>query len=71
MDVEGAELDALRGASSLISHYQPTLAISIYHYPDHLWNILLYLLGINPDYRFYIRNYSGHTYETVLYALPS
>jgi FkbM family methyltransferase len=70
MDVEGAELAALTGASTLISSTKPCLAISVYHNPDHLWSVLLYLKELVDDYHFYLRNYSGHAYESVLYAIP-
>jgi len=69
MDVEGAELAALKGATKLISSSQPCLAISVYHYPEHLWSVLMFLKEQVADYRFYLRNYSGHTYESVLYAI--
>jgi len=68
MDIEGAEIDALKGAKNFIVHNKPYMAISVYHYPHHLWDILLYLHSINPNYKFKLRNYSGFTYESVLYA---
>ena len=70
MDVEGAEFDALLGSTHLISKYRPTLAISVYHYPSHLWTIVNYLASLDLSYKFHLRNYSGHTYESVLYAVP-
>jgi FkbM family methyltransferase len=68
MDVEGAELDALRGARELICVNKPDLAISVYHFPNHIWEIPLYLNSLKLGYRFYLRNYTGFTYETILYA---
>ncbi|CRY91254.1 methyltransferase, FkbM family domain protein [Synechococcus sp. WH 8103] len=70
MDVEGAEFDALHGAHNIITSSRPTLAISVYHYPSHLWSILNHLASLNLSYNFFLRNYSGHTYESVLYAVP-
>ena len=69
MDIEGAELDALKGAVHTIQTYRPKLAISIYHKPEDLVEIPLYLMEIMPDYQFYIRHYTTWLEETVLYAI--
>lgn len=68
MDIEGAELDALKGASQIIKEQKPKLAISIYHRPEDIIEIPKLLIGLRPDYRFYIRHYSLLLNETVLYA---
>lgn len=68
MDIEGAELEALEGALQLITENKPDLAISVYHFPDHIWRIPVYLNSLGLGYKFYLRNYTGFTYETVLYA---
>jgi len=68
MDIEGAELEALEGAARLIRDNKPDLAISVYHFPNHLWEIPAYLNSLKLGYRFYLRNYTGFTYETILYA---
>ncbi len=41
MDIEGAEYDAVLGARQTIVKYKPVLAISLYHCPEHLWQIPL------------------------------
>lgn len=68
MDIEGAELDALKGASRIIKEQKPKLAISIYHRPEDIIEIPKLLMELRPDYRFYIRHYSLLLNETVLYA---
>ena len=68
MDIEGAEYDALIGARNMIKEYEPDLAISVYHYPEDLWNILIYINSLGVNYKYYLRNYSGFTYETILYC---
>lgn len=70
MDIEGAEVKALRGAAQMISGQKPRLAISIYHKPDDIWKIPLTILSFNSDYKFYLRHYSFSDYDTVLYAIP-
>ncbi|MDR0735674.1 MAG: FkbM family methyltransferase [Zoogloeaceae bacterium] len=71
MDIEGAELEALRGAYRLISRHRPGLAISVYHTPGHLWQIPLLLHDWNLGYRFYLRGHAHNSFELVLYALPA
>lgn len=68
MDIEGAELYALQGSKNLLQRNRPCLAISIYHMPNHLWDIILFLESLNIGYRFSIKNYTGFPAETVLYA---
>lgn len=70
MDIEGAELSALIGARQTISDYMPELAISVYHSRSQMLEIYAYIRKTFPKYkRFYLRNYTGFTNETVLYAV--
>lgn len=68
MDIEGAEPEALKGAERLIATHSPDLAICVYHSPEHVWQIPLYLASLDLGYRFYLRNYTSFCTETVLYA---
>lgn len=68
MDIEGAELDALRGAAGAITRDRPFLAVSIYHKPGDVLAITQYIHELVPEYRFWIRHYGPLFYETVLYA---
>lgn len=68
MDIEGVELHALQGAEATIRQHAPDLAVCVYHSPEHLWKVPLYLKRLQPDYRFYLRNYTSFVSETVLYA---
>lgn len=69
MDIEGAELEALKGAKGLIQKYKPKLAVCVYHRPEDIEKIPELLLEYNTDYMFYLRHYSMTMNETVLYAL--
>jgi FkbM family methyltransferase len=71
MDIEGAEAEALRGASHLIEAARPTLAISAYHYPTDLWRIPLLLDQLMPDSRLFLRHYTREVDDTVCYAIPA
>lgn len=69
MDIEGAELAALEGARQVIRKYQPDMAISLYHAPEHLWEIPLLIDDMDFDYKFYIRCHAHNSFDSVLYAL--
>lgn len=68
MDVEGAESEALKGAEILIKKNKPDLGISVYHYPNHIWEIPLWIDSLGLGYKLLLRNYTGFVTETVLYA---
>lgn len=69
MDIEGAELEALKGCQNIIKRDRPKLAICIYHKPEDMYEIPLFIKNLVPEYRLYIRHYSNRQFETVLYAV--
>jgi len=69
MDIESMEPAALRGAESTIRASAPTLAICVYHRPEHLWEIPQMIRDWQPDYRLYLRHYSTNMSETVMFAI--
>jgi FkbM family methyltransferase len=68
MDIEGAELHALRGATQTIQHQKPKLAISVYHDLTHFFEVPGFLDSLDIGYRFFLRHYTIHAEETVLFA---
>lgn len=68
MDIEGAELKALRGAEQTLRRFKPKLAISLYHKPEDFCDIPAWLNQLGLGYRFYLGHYTIHAGETVLYA---
>ena len=68
MDIEGAELKALQGAVETLRRFRPKLALSIYHRIEDFWEIPQWLDGLNLDYKFYLRHFTIHMEETVLFA---
>lgn len=69
MDIEGAELAAIKGAEKVIREQNPRLAVSIYHKPEDIFQIPALLHTFHKGYRFYLRHYSFSYYDTVLYAV--
>jgi FkbM family methyltransferase len=69
LDIEGSELDALKGAEKTIKKYRPKLAICIYHKYEDLWEIPLYIKSLVPNYKLYIRHHGLGCSDTVLYAV--
>ncbi|MGN0915597.1 MAG: FkbM family methyltransferase [Succinivibrio sp.] len=68
MDIEGAELDSLKGASEIIRKYKPKLAICIYHLPLDFYDIPVFLKSLVPEYHFKVRQHGKGFSETILYA---
>ena len=68
MDIEGAELDSLIGATQIIKTLKPKLAICIYHMPFDFYEIPKFLKSIVNEYKFKVRQHESGFCETVLYA---
>ncbi|MDR1242873.1 MAG: FkbM family methyltransferase [Deltaproteobacteria bacterium] len=71
MDIEGAERDALKGATKILKAMRPKLAISVYHLPDDIRiisQLILDAYGENCD--LYMKNVTNTYGETVLFAVP-
>lgn len=68
MDIEGAELEALKGSESTLRRFKPKLAITVYHDFQDLWTIPQFLDGCGLRYQFYLRHFTIHAEETVLFA---
>lgn len=70
MDIEGWELNALKGCKSHIEKYSPKLAITVYHNAKDFLEIPDYILSINNEYELYLRHYTSGWSETVMYFVP-
>lgn len=69
LDVEGAELEALKGAAETIKRNRPKLAVCLYHKPGDLFEIPLFIRSLAPEYRLYLRQHQPVSCELVLYAV--
>ncbi|MBR5913633.1 MAG: FkbM family methyltransferase [Selenomonadaceae bacterium] len=70
MDIEGSELNALRGATETIKRDKPMLAICAYHKAEDLITIPQFIKSLHADYKLYLRKHTciAET-ELVLYAI--
>lgn len=69
MDLEGWEMNALRGAAQTIKINKPKLAIAVYHAAKDFREIPQYLLSLNPNYQLFLRHYTQGWSETVMFFL--
>ena len=70
MDIEGAELSALRGAEKTLRKFRPKLAICLYHSLDDFTLIPEFLNKLDLSYIFYVDHFTIHQEETILFAYP-
>lgn len=68
MNIEGAELAALKGAKNVISTWKPKLAISAYHRPTDLWEVPALIRSLNSEYELALRQHDAGVIETVVYG---
>lgn len=66
LDVEGAELDTLKGAARSIGMWKPKMAISAYHKYEDLWTLISYIHSLRPDYEFAFRHYRIDVHDYML-----
>ena len=70
MDVEGAEREAIAGASQTIRQYRPKLNIAAYHKSEDFFQLPLLVHTLCPDYRLYLRHHPYvPAWDTNLYAV--
>lgn len=71
LDIEGSELEALRGAANTLKQHRPQLAVCIYHSTDDLIDVPLFLGQTLVNYHYRLRHYSASIWDSVLYAIPN
>jgi FkbM family methyltransferase len=68
LDIEGAELNALRGAEQTIRAFRPKLAVCLYHSLADFIRIPMYLERLRLGYQFHLGHVTSNYEETVLFA---
>ena len=56
IDVEGTELDVLKGAKKTIKEFKPILLIGIYHNPEEFFGAKRYIENLISGYKFKIKH---------------
>ncbi|WP_085169326.1 FkbM family methyltransferase [Brachyspira hyodysenteriae] len=69
-DIEGEELNMLKGAVNTIKKYKPKMAISVYHKPNDLLTIPSFIKKLVPEYNLALRHHSTIYADTILYCWP-
>lgn len=57
MDIEGAELSALKGAKNTITQFKPKMQIATYHRSEDLFLLPETVLDFKKDYKIYLRHF--------------
>ncbi len=70
MDIEGAEIHALKGAEITLRQFHPKVAISLYHSLEDFKTIPRYLDSLGLKYKFYLDHHTIYENETVLFGIP-
>ena len=66
IDIEGSEMDCLRGSADFIRTHKPYMAVCVYHRERDVLDIPRYLKELVPEYQFFLRG----GMHTVCYAFP-
>ncbi len=69
-DIEGSEVDALRGAVNTLRNHRPTCMVAIYHRPSDIFRIPGLIDSYGLWYSFKLRHYHWLPREMVLFAIP-
>jgi FkbM family methyltransferase len=69
LDVEGAEIETLKGMKRIIRDQRPNLLVSAYHTPGHLHEIGTMIDDWRLGYRFHLRVHEQNTFGLVLYCV--
>lgn len=70
MDIEGAEMDALRGGERLIRRDCPQMLVSAYHKITDMWEVPEFVLGISPNYQMFLGHQPHAPYEPEFLFVP-
>ena len=69
-DVEGADLEAIKGSEYTISRYAPKICSALYHRPYDYITLPLYINSLCKGYKFYIRQERYYpAWETNLFCI--
>ena len=67
LDIEGAEMNALKGAVQTIRRFKPKLAVALYHSIDDFERIPKLIREILPEYKFWFSHSTIYMEESMLF----
>jgi FkbM family methyltransferase len=71
LDVEGAELNVLKGAVKTLVEHRPQFAISLYHHGlRSFYELSFFLDDLLENYTYRLGHYSFGVVDTILYGIP-
>jgi FkbM family methyltransferase len=70
LDIEGAEVEAIRASLDFITRQRVFLGVSVYHAPDDLLEIASMIDDLDIGYQLFIRCHGGSGEDLMLYAVP-
>lgn len=69
VDVEGAECEMLKGAARTLKQ-RPKLCMAVYHKSEDIFSLVNQIIGINPDYKIYLRHHPHISFwDTNIYCI--
>jgi hypothetical protein len=71
MDVEGAELEVLRGAAHTLRTQRPRLALAAYHRPDDLAVLPAYVASLGLSYSWFLQCSTMTDVDSILFGVPA
>jgi hypothetical protein len=71
LDIEGAEIDALKGMRGFVERERPFIACAGYHSARQLWEVPVFLSQVLDDASLFVRHYTESYYETVFFLAPN
>jgi hypothetical protein len=69
MDVEGAELDVLRGAAATLKAQRPRLALAAYHRPDDLAVLPAFVASLGLEYSWFLQCSTMTDVDSILFGV--
>lgn len=68
LDVEGAELETMRGAVRTLKAFRPKLALSAYHKIADIPELIGFIQSLDLGYKFWLDHFRAYDQETIIFA---